>query len=278
MIIYQNTFENVKTLNCDFPIEDQYYVKDNIAIVADGITRDPVGVFDLKSVPFSEFLEKYPRPSGAELAARTIIKTFKISNGSLKEKLIKCNEMVKKLNEKYIKNCDYLQNDYYGAVAAAALIQDGYLYYSYICDCGIIVYDKEGNIKFKTIDDKEKYSDPYIDIITEKTPWNLPETRVIVRKKFRNNLNNIIDGKCVSYGVLNGEESAIEFIKEGKIKLDKDDLVIIYSDGFTSLLYRQDFINQILNFNKLSFEKYIEEISKLNLDKYGKEKTLIVMK
>mgnify|MGYP004590135119 CR=1 FL=1 len=47
MIIYKNTFENIKTMNCNFPLEDQFYAENNEAIVADGITRDPVGVLDL---------------------------------------------------------------------------------------------------------------------------------------------------------------------------------------------------------------------------------------
>lgn len=276
MIIYKNTFENIRTNNCNFPVEDQYYAKDNIAIVVDGITRDPVGVLDLSSVSFSEFLKKYPRPSGAELAAKEIVKTFKFTNSNLKEKLIECNESIKKLNKKYIKNCDYLQNDYYGAVASTALIENGYLNYAYICDCGVIVYDKNGNVKFQTEDDKEKYSDPYCNNIG--IPWNLPEARVIVRRDYRNNLNNIKDGRCVSFGALTGEDSAIFFIKEGKIKLDINDIVIVYSDGFTPLLHIKEFINEIINFNKTSFENYIKKISKIDYEKYGKEKTLIIMK
>ena len=43
-IIYRNTFENILTVNYDFPVEDCFYVGDNEAIVADGITRDPIGV------------------------------------------------------------------------------------------------------------------------------------------------------------------------------------------------------------------------------------------
>jgi len=276
MIIYKKTFENIKTKNCNFPIEDQYYANNNIAIVADGITRDPIGVLDLKSINFSEFLEKYPRPSGAELAAKEIVKTFELENGTLKQKLIKCNQTVKKLNENYIKICDYLQNDYYGAVAAAALIENGYLYYSYICDCGVIVYDKKGNIKFQTIDEKEKYSDKYCNNIG--IPWNLPEARVIVRREFRNNLNNIKNGRCVSYGALTGEENAVSFIRDGKIKLDEDDVVVVYSDGFSPLLKEENFINEIIKFNKISFENYIENVSKINYEKYGKEKTLVIMK
>ncbi|MDO5557151.1 MAG: hypothetical protein Q4G05_02785 [Clostridia bacterium] len=35
-----------------------------------------------------------------------------------------------------------------------------------------------------------------------------------MRNKYRNNLGNIQDGKCVAYGALTGEESAIKFIIE----------------------------------------------------------------
>ncbi len=35
MLLYKNTFENIKTMNCDFPIEDQFYADDKEAIVAD---------------------------------------------------------------------------------------------------------------------------------------------------------------------------------------------------------------------------------------------------
>ena len=140
------------------------------------------------------------------------------------------------------------------------------------------MYDRNGNIKFKTIEEKEKYSDPYIDLVTEKTPWNLPESRVIIRRDYRNNLNNIINGRCISYGALTVEATAVHFIREGKIKFDIGDTVVVYSDGFSPLLNTDDFIKQMLNFNKISFENYIDEISKSNCQKYGKEKTLVIMK
>ncbi len=84
MFIYSNTFENIKTLNLNFPIEDQFCVLDNEAIVADGITKDPVGVFDLSTVSLTDVILKYPRPSGAELAAKEICYTFSKVNGTLK--------------------------------------------------------------------------------------------------------------------------------------------------------------------------------------------------
>lgn len=39
MLIYKNTFDNVKTIGFKFPIEDQFYASETEAIVADGITE-----------------------------------------------------------------------------------------------------------------------------------------------------------------------------------------------------------------------------------------------
>ena len=261
------------------PQEDKIYATDNEAIIADGITRDPIGITDFNSVSFDELVNRYPNPSGAAIAAEEIIKTFKISTGTLRERMIKCNEAVKEINNKYIKKCDYLENDYYAAVAASLKIDDNKLYYSYICDCGIIIYDKDGNIKFQTDDDKALV-DPYINnkANINHLSWNLKEARILVRKEFRNNIDNIIDGKCVSYGALTGEENAEYFIKEGTILLDNKDIVIIYSDGFTNFLKEKEFINNIINFNEKDFINYLSKKEKEDKDKYGMEKTIAIYK
>ena len=274
MLIYKNTFDNVKTINCNFPIEDQFYADDIQAIVADGITRDPIGVLDLSSCSFEEMLQKYPRPSGAELAAKEIVTTFSKSSGSLKERLIKCNNSVKKLNDKYIKKCDYLQNDYYGAVASCVSIKNDILYYAYICDCGVIVYNELGEVRFQT----RTPSVQMLSLIPIGIPWNLPESRVIIRRDYRNNLDNIVNGKCVSYGALTGEKQAEKFIRIGSLSLNKGDIIVVYSDGFMNFLHNNSFIKHILNFNKDEFEQYVEKKSNTDYDKYGKEKTIILLK
>lgn len=276
MLIYKNTFENIKTINCQFPIEDCFYTTDNEAIVADGITRDPIGISDLSSCSFKEMLDKYPRPSGAFLAAKEIVDEFSRSSGNLKERLICCNEKVKLLNEVNVKCCDYLENDYFAAVASCARIDNNILHYAFICDCGVIVYDNLGNIKFQTEDEKECYSDPYINKIG--IPWNKPEARVIVRRDFRNNLNNVQDGNCVSYGAITGEKEAIEFIRTGTFNLSQGDIVVVYSDGFNNFLHDDEFIRSLLNFDKSKFEDYVNELSQSNYEKYGKEKTLVIFK
>lgn len=180
------------------------------------------------------------------------------------------------MNDKYIYKCDYLQNDYYGAVASCIQIKGNILNYAYICDCGVIVYDMVGNIKFQTVDDKELYSDPFIKKI--EIPWNLPEARVIVRRDYRNNLNNIQNGKCVSYGALTGEEPATTFIRYGKLQLSKGDIILLYTDGFKNFLHNPEFISLLSDFEKEKFENYINTKSLSNYDEYGKEKTLVLFK
>ncbi len=106
----------------------------------------------------------------------------------------------------------------------------------------------------------------------------MPEARAIVRRDYRNNLNNIQNGTCVSFGAITGEDSAINFIKSGQIELSNGDLVLVYSDGFTNFLCNNEFISQIINFNKNKFENYIEMKSQSDYEKYGKEKTLVLFK
>lgn len=275
-LIYKNTFDNIKTGD-KIPQEDKIYATDTEAIIADGITRDPIGISDFSKASFDEIINNYPNPSGAAIAAEEIINTFKISTGTLKERMIKCNERVKEINDKYIKKCDYLENDYYAAVAASIKIDDNKLHYSYICDCGVIVYDKLGNIKFQTNDDKALI-DPYINNQAKKNnvSWNLKEARVLVRKEFRNNINNIVDGKCASYGAFTGEESAKYFIKEGEVLLDDEDTIVIYSDGFANFLLEKEFFNNIINFNEKEFIKYLNKKEKEDINKFGSEKTIAI--
>lgn len=279
-ILYKNTFDNNLTEKYDsnFPREDQFFANEKVAVVADGITRDPIGISLVEATKNPQKgVKHYPRPSGAELAAKEVAATFEHNfTGNLKETMILANNNIKLLNEKYVPVCDYLENDYYGTVAAAAFIENHVLHYSYICDCGIIVYDKNGKIIFQTEDELEKNTRPFLNKIPY--PWEDDRSRIITRRDYRNNLNMINDGKCVSYGALTGEDSAKFFIREGMLPLKNDNVVIVYSDGFFNYLRDSQFIEQILNFDKMNFEKYVQQKATENYGLYGKERTLIVLK
>ena len=48
MLVYKSTFDNIKNVDGNFPIEDQYFASSDETIVADGITRDPIGLPDFE--------------------------------------------------------------------------------------------------------------------------------------------------------------------------------------------------------------------------------------
>ena len=276
MLVYKKTFKNILFKDNNIPIEDHFFASQNEAIVADGVTRDFVGLDDYTNIPYEERLKHYPNPSGADIASIEACLTFAKTEGNLEEKLTKCNKAIKRLNDRYVPTCDYLEKDYFGAVVSCIQIEDNILHFAYLCDCGLIVYDKNGNIRVQSVDDKRKVSDPLIRRIGYS--FSTPEGRAIVRKDFRNNPKNIIDGRCVSYGELTGEESALRFIKYGNVQLEEGDRVIIYSDGFYSYLRESDFIDQIINFNEERFEKYIEDKTQIDEEEFGLEKTIVLYK
>lgn len=280
---------NIKYGNL-IPDEDYFFEQDNIYCVADGITRDPNIPNNVKLKTIEEALKYYPNPSGATLAAKTFCNSFakflpgklSYSENIIKEAFIYSNQQINKINEKYIRKCDYLVNDYYGCVAVGLAIKNNFLYWGIISDCGLSVYDEKFNLKFKNPDYMMGFSNYTIPEIKEKNlDWiKDSECRVIVRKDYRNQPNKFVNGTLVSYGALTGEKSSIPFIHTGKILLNQGDYVFLYSDGFENLMQNENFINHLLN-NFKNDEKIIEyaqQLAKGNYNKYGKERTLIKIK
>ena len=262
-IKYAKTFSKFGVPS-NIPLEDKFFFSKNFAIVADGITRDSYGCSNLKESSKEEVFKNYPNPSPASKAAEVVCKTFEMQDDiqDLKQVMCLANLEVAKINANL--ECDYLENDYAACVAACAHIINNTLFYSYICDCGIIVWDRNGNIKFKTSDDK-LLVDPYIEKALESAPWHLPEGRVVVRKDFRNNPVNIH-----SYGALTGEKTAESFIKKGIFRLNEGDTVAVFSDGFSPYFELEDFYENLDN-----LDNYVKAWE--NKSGFGGEKTIIVM-
>lgn len=279
MLLFAKTYENTKTIWYDFPVEDVFWCDEKNAIVADWVTRDPIWLSDFSSVSLSEFINNYPRPSWWALAAEKAVQVFKDNlNVKLDDRLLVCNCEIQKLNDELNPDVDYLENDYFATVAAAIEIGNGTMFYSYICDCGVIVYDNNWKIKFQTEDCKKMYSDKYIDEYMESKwlKWASPQARCDIRKYFRNNTENIQDGNCVSYGCLTWEDNAKFFIKSWYVGVNNGDYIIVYSDWFSSFLHDEDFINQIIHFNGKELDSFIENKSKSDYEKYWSEKTMVL--
>ena len=91
-----------------------------------------------------------------------------------------------------------------------------------------------------------------------KYNWEEKETRVMVRRDFRNKPE-----EKNSFGVISGEKEVLKFIDTYKFELDKVKYICAYSDGC-----EPDFENK----------KVIKEIMENTKEKVksGKEKTLVI--
>jgi len=257
------------------PEEDAYSQTDNIFAVADGISRDPSYEMDFTKTSPEELLKNYPNPSGATMAAKTFCEIFtKVakSGNDIKNAFIKANQEIKTLNEKYVPEVDYLVNDFYGCVACGGIIENGILKWGVVGDCGIVVYNSQGEIKFETPNSFSTFEN-FVRAGKIQFKWEQQEGRKLVRTKYRNKPDQLIDGVCASYGALTGEETAENFIYTGELELHKKDLVIFYSDGFEATVKSPEFYLKILDTDK--FEQYSLELAKTDREKYGKERTLI---
>lgn len=261
------------------PQEDVVLITKNIFVVADGVTRDPIKPSDFSNKSTEEIFQKYPRPSGAKLAAEVFCQTFvnsfkdwRLSLEAVKEAFRWGNEAVKNLNRKNLVKVDYLVNDYFGCVAAGGVIKDKKLFWGSITDCGIVVYSKEGKVKFQTPNDMKSFGE-YVK--KKKIDWKKPANRKLIRSEYRNKPNKMVGGKSISYGVLTGEQEAEFFMKFGKIELTKGDMVVFYTDGFEEIIKQSDFFSKI--YISSEFLIFCNKLASINYDKFGKEKSLVAV-
>ncbi|MFH1564298.1 MAG: PP2C family serine/threonine-protein phosphatase [bacterium] len=271
------------------PPEDSMLVEGKIFCVADGITRDPTSPKDFTNLSIEESLKNYPSPSGARFAADIFCESFVkslnkkvLSLNTVRNAFIFGNKQIAKLNKKSVKKVDYLVNDFFGCVASSGVIYNSRLFWAGICDCGIIVYNKNGKIKFQTPNWMKPFEE-YEKLNLQKRDFNfaMPKYRKMIRSEYRNNAKKIVENKCVSYGALTGEKEAEMFMNFGEIGLSKGDLVVFYTDGFEATMQHKKFFKTIYhNTESLveqAFVPFSLSLAKEDYNKFGKERTLIAV-
>jgi serine/threonine protein phosphatase PrpC len=195
--------------------------------------------------------KKYPRVSGAKMAADIFCK----ESVKFMEKKWKNLNFKKSLKNAFgaanlqIFNLNKKHNGSFSCTAALGFIKNDIFYGARLCDSGINVLDRSGATKFKS-----------------------PEFWAELKRRGQNN-----------YGVLNGKKEMLKFIDFYKIKLNKGDIVIIYTDGFENYFALDKFKKIFKNWEngKLltrNLEMIVNEKSKKNFKLYGLEKTLIAVK
>ncbi len=240
-------FRNWKLRYTSHPVEDSFKIDDRIATVADGVTRDPT-----KYLPNTKntqgrliFILDYPKESPAKVAAETLALNTNINLREIiapeEEDIIlaykKVNGLIREYQEREIPEIDYVMNDFPGCVGATAINLPFHVMYGFICDSGVALVDRNGNLKFRTPNEgpdrkaKEIWANPPLNQLS----WQDPRARRIVRSVYRNN-----PMEPNAYGVFTGEGTAMEYVKTGTEIKDEGDTILVFTDGVENAIFQND--------------------------------------
>jgi len=238
-----------------FPVEDSYKIdlKKRIIVVADGFTRDfldntPVNRSLRSLIKFLRGLYPDYAKEISSLSSLFLINSLEkyklIETDFIKKSFEKLNLSIKRYNLKNIHEINYLANDFAGCVASATYekSQDGQviLNYGFISDCGVVIFDEKGNLKFRTPNEGPNSRGSIENNLIKRfgLRFSDEEGRKIIRSYYRNNPE-----EPLAYGVLTGEENALHYVKTGKKEMNKGYFYCVYSDGVESAIFKDNDVN-----------------------------------
>ncbi len=226
--------------------------------VADGVSRDPFNNYpDLNTEEGKKSMANYyPKPSLAKMVADITVKSGD---------LYKANKEIARLNKLKVPDPNWLKEDLASCTASLVKIDGNNLTYQFIACCGIGVIGRGGKIKLQTQDeywttDKHRWKlvkqasfiKGFLNSVgINHNWWSHPEGRFLMRRFFRNKPK-----QKYSFGALTGEKEAEEYIRQGKVKLDEGDVVLVYSDGLRKPIFSDKGIKLIKSRNFSKLEDY----------------------
>jgi len=258
------------------PDEDFLLVRNNIFAVFDGVTL--------------LFQDPYPDPSPAydvsQIAAETIAEGISqdVSQRtvSLLSKVFKeANSCVKEYNNRLgitRKTVDHLSRQYASTVGAFGFFANGILYFAQINDSGVMVFDPLGNREVDFVIN----SKPLINYLTDlekagKFQPGSKEEHIFIRSQVVNNCNLFYQNQKIDFGVMNGQDEAVDFLHFGCCNIVSGQIALFYTDGFLPFVYDKEFIKVLLVAgDKSKITEYISQKETLG-EKFQKEKTMIVV-
>lgn len=215
MTKYKSSSISIKnTKNIDKPNEDYFLCDDEygIYLLVDGVSRDkisgiypnPSPSFDVSKL-FVEFVYNFLKKN---------IKNDVEIIDLLQDAIRKGNKKIKEYNRKR----DWVNNFLPGTVGIIAVLQNDKLFFAYIGDCYGVVLNKT------------------------KTVFTNCQTEKIAENKGRFSAYEIRNEICnnklhpYSYGVLNGDVRAMDFVIYNKIDIQSSDKILLCSDGFADII------------------------------------------
>ncbi|MCX6764398.1 MAG: PP2C family serine/threonine-protein phosphatase [Candidatus Nealsonbacteria bacterium] len=259
------------------PNEDFYLISSvsPIFTVADGVTQ---GRFESGAYAFPtgaraaaqifcytnlEFLEKnidFKQKDNLGFNKALIEKSFNLANRRIKELNI---------NEGINKKLNYFDYDWFDAVGALGFILGNNLYYGFVGDCGLAIFNKANQLKFQTKDEVQPFLEKAKKIYKNWGELSFKQKSIIQHKDFRNSHSG------QGYGSFSGEEGVKKYYQIDRKSLNEGDLVIFYSDGFSDYFKEPVFIEILRRKDKKSLSVLTLEKAKNNPLKYGTDRTLI---
>ncbi len=252
------------------PTEDSFSInsENNIFAVADGVTRDPYEFLpDMSTLKGKiKFAFGYPRPSPAKIASNIFTQTFPLvlrdysqpnrNETAIREAFQEANKRIEKWNAQNIQNPDYTLKDFAGCVASGASLNQGLVYLGFLTDCGVAIFDYDGDLRFRTENQGPDKHDKYIwqDERLQTIDWKNPEARRIVRRDYRNN-----PSEEHSFGVLTGEETAMDYVRTATQEIKPSEYLIVYSDGLEPIIFSDKFAEKLKQGDSAGLERLCKQ-------------------
>jgi serine/threonine protein phosphatase PrpC len=269
------------------PNEDFYLISEILPIfaIADGVTQSHFRE--------GKFKGEYAFPAGAKVAAqifcyttlefleKNLPKQNKNFENLIKEAFNLANQKIKEFNisEGIDKKLDYFEYDWFDTVGITGFIVENTLYFGYVGDCGLAIFDKENKLKFQTKDQVAEAKKFVKKLYKNWKNFSFYKKTLILRKELRNRP----DGR--GFGSFTGQEYVKKYYQIGKQNLREGDLVLFYSDGFLNYLKFPKFIKILRKMvrqahhkqDKKALDKFTFQKAKKSYRKYGTDRTLIAV-
>ena len=191
--------------------EDVLLIHDNIFGVFDGAS----------SIDGRLFIDG---TSGGLLAARQAAEVFKLNQGSLLDLAGKANQVIR--NHMSVFSVDLQsKRNLWSTSMAVVRVEDGYFDWCQTGDCLILVIQRDGSIRM-LVDDPQQDEETFAE-------WRKlnPASNENIVELLKHKIVQVREKVNVEYGSLNGEDSALNFIKHGRESLDQVADIVLYTDG-----------------------------------------------
>ncbi len=251
--------------------------------------------------------KKYPFDDHGFEAADIFCQTFVRVAGELKQRghfdendfkevLVRSNIAIRELNNRLGKSYgDKLNYDLAETVGMGVVIHEGKLFYGGLEDCYVSVLRGDKYRNKTTFDFQTQKTFSYLESLSRKELLEFIPKRLesMLNKKgvhepyqcnfLRNNLDAFDkQGNFIGWGCFTGEKDAEKFFQVQTLQLEKDDRVLLFSDGMLPVLDNKDFLDWFFSNveSTFSFQKEMRKKIMLlfNDDIDNDEKTLIYFK